>query len=82
MMLPSFLSTIIRTYFPNLDELLFFTVLLLPKASKIGLQFRIFTSIGISSVYAGLSPILVSRDIANLAFSVLPAPLSPEITMA
>lgn len=40
-----FLSTRIETYLPNLEELLFRTVLAFPKASKIGEQNKIRSSI-------------------------------------
>lgn len=38
-------STIIRTYFPNLDELSFRTVLAFPNASNTGLHAKIHSSI-------------------------------------
>ena len=71
----------ILTYLPNLDELSFLTVLALPNASKIGLQAIIFSSI----LWVGSTTLpdnYVKKFIAILAFSVLPAPLSPLITMA
>jgi len=40
-----FLSTRMETYLPNLEELLFRTVLAFPKASKIGEQNKIRSSI-------------------------------------
>ena len=55
---------------PNLDELLFLYVLAFPKDSNIGLQFNILFS---------KEPNYAKNFIHNLAFSVLPAPLSPLI---
>jgi hypothetical protein len=54
-----------------------------PNASKTGLHPRILSSIGISPVYNLLPEDNdVSNYIANLAFSVFPAPDSPDITIA
>ena len=60
-------------YFPNLLELSFLAVFALPNASKIGLHANIFSDI---------CPSRVNRFMQYLAFSVLPAPLSPDIAIA
>ncbi len=68
-------------YFPNLLELLFLHVLLFPKASKIGFVANILSPI---VIWPGIAPPQRStkKAIINLLFSVLPAPDSPDITIA
>lgn len=64
-------------YLPNLLEFLFLTVFALPKASRIGLQPIILSDNSDFSEFT-----LVNKLRQYLAFSVLPAPLSPDITIA
>ena len=71
---------LIITYLPNLELLSFRTVFALPKPSKIGLQFKIFVSNGISSFFdLNLLKKYVMHRIAFLVVSVFPAPDSPLI---
>jgi hypothetical protein len=90
----AFFYSQIRTYFPKRLELSLRTVLAFPKASKIGLHIRIRSSIAprcriaallrIEALKLVLLPPLtyVRKFIAYFAFSVFPAPLSPDITIA
>lgn len=65
-----------NTNLPNLLELLFLIVLLLPSASRRGLHDRMTSySLEVSESRE------VKNRIDNLVYSVLPAPLSPEMTM-
>lgn len=79
-----FFSSNILTYLPKRLELLFLTVFAFPNASNIGLHLKIFSSIGIES--PKFWPLWSLREvkyyIENFAFSVFPAPDSPEITIA
>jgi hypothetical protein len=79
----------ILKYFPNLDELSFLTVFAFPNASKIGLHLIIIYSTLIFSAelereisFLLILEIAVKNFKAYFAFSVFPAPLSPEITIA
>lgn len=61
---------------------MFLAVFELPNASSTGLVLRILSPIGGLSGSMFLLPSDVRNDIAYLALSVLPAPDSPEITIA
>lgn len=63
--------------FPNLLEFSLRIVLLFPKASSTGLAANIFSSIE----WLFLGPKAVRSCIQYLVDSVLPAPLSPDITI-
>ena len=73
----------ISTYLPNLDELSFLTVFEFPKASSTGLHAKIFSPTSpTSEPPPPYFPRSVKKFIATFADSVLPAPDSPEITIA
>jgi hypothetical protein len=66
---------------PKRLELLFLIVLAFPNASRIGLQPKILSSIPTSFSYFSTEPMEVRTFMQYFAFSVFPAPLSPEITI-
>jgi hypothetical protein len=86
-----FLLIKILRYLPNLEELSFLIVLAFPNASRIGLHLIIIYSTLTFSPeldeeteisFLFILEIAVKNFKAYLAFSVFPAPLSPEITIA
>lgn len=66
---------LIVMYLPNLEELSLAIVFALPKASKIGLQAKIRSSIFIYFLLLSDSEILAMNFIIIFVFSVLPDPL-------